>query len=250
MIFSGFSQSAKKTIVLVHAQWHGAWCWNKVVPLLQASGNQVIVFDLPGFGMDPTPTGQVSFADCVNKVVGEVLAQKEPVLLVGHSSSGLVIAEAAEQLGKEKVSGLVFLDAFLPKNGESVFSLAEKFAGPGGPPLSKALTVSDDQRTVALNPAMVKELLYADCSAEDLQYALARLRPGPLSVLGTPVQLTEEQYGQIPKYYILCTKAKDLDKTALSKNVSCREIIELPSDHSPFLSMPDKLVEILKRIGP
>lgn len=234
---------------MVHAQWHGAWCWNKVVLLLQASGNQVIVFDLPGFGSDPTPTEQVSFADCVNKVVKEVLTQDDPVLLVGHSSSGVVIAQAAEQLGKEKVSALVFLDAFLPKNGESVFSLAEKFAGPGGPPLSKALTVSDDQRTVALNHAMVKELLYADCSAEDLQYALARLRPGPLSVLGTPVQLTEVQYGQIPKYYILCTKAKDFDKTTLSKNVPCREVIELPASHSPFFSMPEKLVEILNRIG-
>jgi hypothetical protein len=66
--------------------------------------------------------------------------------------------------------------------------------------------------------------------------------------LGTPVQLTEEQYGQIPKYYILCTKAKDFDKTTLFKNVPCREVIELPASHSPFLSMPEKLVEILNRI--
>lgn len=249
MAHSGFSQSTKRTFVLVHAQWHGAWCWNKVVPLLQGGGHNAISFDMPGFGQDQTPTEQVSFEACIEKVVKEVLAQPGMVWLVGHSSSGLVIAQAAERLGKEKVAGLVFLDAFLPRDGESVFSLSEKFAGPAGPPLRKSLIVSTDQKTIALNPAMVRELLYNDCTEEDLQYALARLRPGPLSVLATPVRLTQQNYGSIPKYYILCTKAKDMDKFTLSKNVSCREIIELPASHSPFFSMPDKLVEILNRLG-
>jgi pimeloyl-ACP methyl ester carboxylesterase len=249
MVHSGFSQSAKRTFVLVHAQWHGAWCWNKVVPLLQGSGNTAISFDMPGFGEDPTPAEEVSFEECVEKVVREAWAQPGLVWLVGHSSSGLVIAQAAERLGKEKVEGLVFLDAFLPADGESVFSLSEKFAGSAGPPLQKALIVSTDQKTIALNPAMVRELLYADCTEEDFQYALERLRPGPLSVLATPVQLTQQNYGSIPKYYILCTKAKDMDKSTLATNVSCREIIELPASHSPFFSMPDKLVEILNRLG-
>ena len=249
MIYSGFSQSPNRTFVLVHAQWHGAWCWNKVVPLLQGSGHQAISFDMPGFGEEQTPTELVSFEECVEKVVNEVLAQPGLVWLVGHSSSGLVIAQAAERLGKEKVAGLVFLDAFLPRDGESVFSLSEKFAGPAGPPLRKSLIVSTDQKTIALNPEMVRELLYDDCTKEDLQYALARLRPGPISVLATPVRLTQQNYGSIPKYYILCTNAKDMDKTALSKNVSCREVIELPASHSPFFSMPDKLVEILIALG-
>jgi hypothetical protein len=64
----------------------------------------------------------------------------------------------------------------------------------------------------------------------------------------TPVSVTEKAYGAIPKYYILCTEAKDFDKTMISTNVHCKKIYRLKSSHSPFFSMPDDLVKILEDI--
>lgn len=120
------TQAQSKTYILIHGGWHGAWCWKKVVPLLEAKGNRVFAIDLPGHGNDKTPMATVTLDDYVQKIVRVAKAQTGPVILVGHSMAGVAIAQAAEVLGTEKVAKLVFLDAFMPKNGESVFALAGK----------------------------------------------------------------------------------------------------------------------------
>lgn len=245
MIASAVAQ--KKTFVLVHAQWHGSWAWVKVTPLLAGAGHKVITFDLPGLGDDTSSIEDVTLDDYVKKVVDISNAENGPVILVGHSSSGIVIAQAGEVLGPRKVEGLVFLDAFLPKNGESVFSLADKYY-PTGTPMGKTLLVSSDQKSVSLAPDRVDEFLYHDCSPADRDYARSRLRSGAVSVLAAPAVLTNYNYGRIPKYYILCTQAKDMDKSQLARNVQCEKVFELPSSHSPFFSMPEKLVAILNDI--
>ena len=78
--------------------------------------------------------------------------------------------------------------------------------------------------------------------------ALARIGKQPVAPLATPVHLTDSIYGSIPRYYILCTEGKDLNKTFLTTRVLCKKVYTLASSHSPFLSMPEKLVEILNEI--
>ncbi|GAA4414072.1 hypothetical protein GCM10023187_43090 [Nibrella viscosa] len=94
--------------------------------MLEASGNKVFAPDLPGHGDDKTPVSMVIFDDYVDKIVNVANSQPGPVVLVGHSMAGVVIAQAAENLKKGKVEMLVFLDAFMPNNGDSVFGLVEK----------------------------------------------------------------------------------------------------------------------------
>ena len=248
MSINSFSQTADKTYILISGQWHGAWCWNKVTPLLESKGFKVKALDLPGHGDDTTPVGNVTLEDCVRKVVAEANAQSGQVILVGHSSGGVIMAQAAETLGKDKVASMVFLDAFLPNDGESVFSLAQKFSPNAPTPLSKAFIISEDQKTVSLDFEKVIEFLYHDCSATDIAYAKSHVKPGPIAVLATPVRLTDSNYGSIKKYYIHCTQARDFEKIGMSKNVKCEKTFQLPSSHSAFLSMPDKLVDILVTI--
>ena len=50
------------TYVLVHGAWHGSWCWEKVVPLLEQAGHQVEALDLPGHGQDKTPIREITLA--------------------------------------------------------------------------------------------------------------------------------------------------------------------------------------------
>jgi pimeloyl-ACP methyl ester carboxylesterase len=249
-----FSQTPDKTYILVHGAWHGAWCWYKVVPLLEAKGHKVIAIDLPGHGKDTTKPSGVTLADYVKKVVAISNEQTGQVILVGHSMAGVVISQAAEELGTDKVAKLIYLDAFLPKNGESVFSLAEMVqkqlphANPKDPTLMESTIPSEDHTTSALKPEMVEHFFYHDCSADDIKFAKANLSIQAFAPLGTPVSVTDSIYGAIPKYYILCTKSKDMDKTLLSIHVPCIKVYTLPSSHSPFFSMPEKLVETLAEI--
>jgi len=252
---SAFSLSAQsKTYLFVHGAWHGAWCWKKVVPLIEAEGNRAFAIDLPGHGEDKSSAAAITLDDYVKKVVAVANAQQGSVILVGHSMAGVVISQAAEVLGKEKVSKLIYLDAFLPKDGESVLMLAEKAgrangaAKSDGPSLMESLVFSSDQKTSMVKPDAVAPLFYHDCSAQDVAFAKEHVGWQSMACLATPVHVTSERYGAIPKYYILCTKAKDLDKSSLVNNMHCEKVVKLESSHSPFFSMPEKLAEIINGI--
>src|SRR5690242_19226459 len=117
MTTTSFSQPAKPTFVLIHGAWFGSFAWKKVVPQLEAKGYKVIAFDLPGYGTDQRPPSAITLNDYVQKVVEVVKPLKEKVILVGHSMGGAIITQASELLGPEKVDKLVFLDAFLLKDG-------------------------------------------------------------------------------------------------------------------------------------
>jgi pimeloyl-ACP methyl ester carboxylesterase len=247
-----FSQSGK-TYILVHGAWHGAWVWDKVIPLLQAKEDKAIAIDLPGHGKDYGRTSDISLDDYVNAVMKTADDQKGKVILVGHSMAGMVISQAAENLGREKVLALVYVDAFLPRDGESLFSLVEatlKNLTPelGRPLLVENLIVSDDHKTNSVNPEMAAQIFYHDCSEEDQKFALARLSKEPIAPLATPVRLTDDIYGAIPKYFILCAETRDMNKTFLSTHVPCKKVYRLASSHSPFFSMPGRLVSILDEV--
>lgn len=221
-----------KTYLLIHGTNHGGWAWKKVVPLLQAQGHQVYAIDLPGHGDDPTPPENVTLDDYIHKVIDVANAQSGPVILVGHSSGGVTIAQAAERLGISKVEKLVFLDAFLPTNGESAFSLAAKFLPPsntGEPNFSDSFIFDQDQTTFTLDTATVADFLYHDCSAEDISFAKNNLGKQPVAPLATPVQVTDAIYGAIPKYYIICSNARNGNMSEMSKNLGVNTIVTLPT---------------------
>ncbi|GAB3162541.1 hypothetical protein GCM10027291_00410 [Telluribacter humicola] len=69
-----------------------------------------------------------------------------------------------------------------------------------------------------------------------------------MACLGTPVNVTEARYGAVPKVYILCTESKDLYKSSIAQNVPIHKLYTLASSHSPFFSMPEKLVAILAEL--
>ena len=92
------------TYVLVHGAWHGAWCWFKVIPLLEKRGHKVVALDLPSHGRDKTPTSSVTLQSYADRVCQTLDECSEPVVLVGHSMGGVVITQAAEQRPKKSRS--------------------------------------------------------------------------------------------------------------------------------------------------
>jgi pimeloyl-ACP methyl ester carboxylesterase len=115
------AQPAPKTFVLVHGAWHGGWCWRRVSDLLEKDGHKVFAPTLTGLGershlLSRDVNVSTHATDVANVIKWENLSN---VVLVGHSYGGLAISGAAERVA-DKISSIIFLDAFLPENGDSL----------------------------------------------------------------------------------------------------------------------------------
>ena len=153
--------SEPATVVLVHGAWHGAWCWEKVVPLLEAAGVPAVAVDLP-------LTSLHDDAQAIRNALDHVDGR---VVLVGHSYGGAVITEAGHH---PAVEHLVYLTAFACDEGESPSAIAVDTPMPSTD-LGDALVVHDDG-TVTLTRDGAVNALYHDCDPIDIKAALTRLR--------------------------------------------------------------------------
>ena len=123
----GFSKPQNPaTYVLVHGAWHGSWCWKRVRTGLWDTGHQVFTPTLTGLGErshlnSATVDLSTHVADVVNLLRWEDLSD---VILCGHSYGGAVIRGVADR-APDRIRTLVYLDAFVPEDGESVFDLLE-----------------------------------------------------------------------------------------------------------------------------
>ena len=228
--------------VLVHGAWHGAWCWEKVVPLLAARGHRVRAIDLPGHGQDPKPPGAVTWDDYMSRM-GEVIeAAPEPLILVGHSLGGAVITGAADRW-PERIRALVYLCAMLPDAPDffTRFRTTSLLTG--------AVRPSADGSVMELDPAVVRDAFYHDCADDDARRAAARLRPQPAGAFGMSFELAPERFGRVPRHCVECSQDRAIDiasQRGMYAKLPCT-VHTLDASHSPFYSMPDQLVEMLER---
>jgi pimeloyl-ACP methyl ester carboxylesterase len=237
------------TYVLVHGAWHGAWCWEKVTPLLQAKGHRVTAQDLPSHGQDRTPASKVTLQTYAGRVCDVVRAQKEPVILVGHSMGGVVISQAAEQCS-DSVAALIYVCAFLLRNGETLLDWARRDAESLVNPSSQI--PSADGRTLRFREEAAREAFYGECTEADAAMATARLVPQAAAPVGTPVRISEERFGRIPRFYVECYRDRAITlplQRRMHQASPCQEVYAVDTDHSPFLSAPEELEEILSQAG-
>jgi pimeloyl-ACP methyl ester carboxylesterase len=239
------------TFVLIHGGWAGGWCWEKLAALLTEQGHVVVTPDLPGHGEDKTPVSEItlqSYVDCVSDLLD---SQSDPVILVGHSSGGVVITQTTEQR-PENVRALVYLCAYLPGDGESLFFWAQQELCPERN-LLRFLEFSPDQTYAMVKQEGIRPALLHDCTEEDARWFEARIDGvrEPFAPPMTPVHVTPEKYGRIPRFYIEtlqdCAISPALQKQMYTAH-PC-EVISMNTSHSPHLSQPQELVNHLVAIA-
>lgn len=235
-------------VVLIHGAAHGGWCWERVVPLLRARGFVVDAPDLPGLGADRTDARDVTFAAYVQRVVDTITSAPGRVLLVGHSMGGGPIAQAAERCA-DRVSKLIFLAAMLPADGEGLGMMTQMSSQFPGPTAASAIRPSSVEGAMEFAPEAAADAFFNRCDPDTARAAVARLRPQATRPLqGEPMTLTRERWGRIPKTYLLCTRDQALSP-ALQRWMCERDpavkVVEREWDHSPFLSDPTGLADII-----
>jgi pimeloyl-ACP methyl ester carboxylesterase len=233
--------------ILVHGAWHGSWCWDKIAPFLEKVGHQVQAPDLPGHGDDKTPIAEISLKAYADRVCDILDTQPEPVILVGHSMGGVVVTQAAEYR-PDKVKILIYVAAFLLKNGEFLLQYAEQDKDSMVLP---NLIMAQDQSFATLKEEAVKEVFYGDCSDEDIEKAKSLLVPQAVAPLATPVKTSQDNFGSLPRIYISCSRDRAISPPIQEKmcsNLPCEKVIQMDTSHSPYLSAPEELAKHLLSI--
>jgi len=229
------------TFVLVHGAWHGAWCWYKVVVLLERAGHRAIALDLPGLGKDKTPLDAVTLATWTDSVVRVLDARPEPVVLVGHSRGGIVVSQVAEAR-PDKVGRLVYLAAYLLRDGEALLEVAQRDTASR---ILPNLVWAEDRRSATMALDAVKDVFYGGCSDDDVALARLLLAPEPLVPLSTPIHVTDGRFGRVPRTYIECLRDRAVspsEQKAMYTAMPCHRVVSMDTDHSPFFSAPAELV--------
>jgi pimeloyl-ACP methyl ester carboxylesterase len=230
--------------VLVHGAWHGAWCWERLAPLLESRGHSVVARDLPALGADRTDARFITLDSWSRCVAGLVTASPEPVVLVGHSRGGIIISQVAE-LVPERIRRLVYLAAYLLPTGHT---LADEARADEGSLIAPNMIPAARGLTCTLRAEVIHEAFYGTCSPADAAMAAARLTPEPLKPLATPLALTDTGFGRVPRAYIECTRDRTISLAAqrrMHAALPCDPVYTLDSDHSPFYSCPEALAGLL-----
>jgi len=238
-------------MVLVHGAFGGAWCWEPVVGGLEAAGHSVETFDLPGSGDDPTPVDAVTL-DAYAERIGEVLARSpEPAVLVGHSMGGVAITQAAGR-HHERIAKLVYVAAFLPRDGQSLIDLTQTPEG-ANDQIQANLVVSGEPPVAEMPVSATRTAIYNRCS-DDLAARLAERRgPQPVAPFATPVSLPDPAaVAALPHAYVIATDDNSIPPPLQRRMVrehGVTEVVEIEADHSPMHSATDELVAALDRIA-
>lgn len=244
--------------VFIHGLGHGAWCWYKVVSLLEREGHRAVALDLTSNGINKVASSEVNSLAKYSQPLIEYLESldNEMVTLVGHSMAGCVLPYAME-LYPHKISKAVFIAGFMPRNNQSFLSSAypETF-----PRLVSNGVVSLNYKEAAQQPIsasfnldLLRSYLYNESPEEVVILAKSLLTPAPYPVAEEVLKLTEEKYGQVRRFYIMTMKDNlflpQHQEATVTGNPPERAFALPASDHSPFYSCPLQLCNLLIHIA-
>lgn len=233
--------------VFVHGGFHAAWCWSRTIAELEKIGHSGIAIDLPGHG---ARLGEESTLNNRREAVASVLQAGD--VLVGHSGGGFDATLGADS-APDLVSHIVYLAAALPREGFSYTDAmtmggqgAEFFDTAAGDMLTLLHFADDGAMTFAIDGA--RQYFYHDCDDDTVRWAFGRLGPerfGETTV--APVSVPNFWAADLPRSFIRCEQDRAYPRWLA--DVVCERLgvepLTIDASHSPFLSRPAELAELL-----
>lgn len=214
------------TVVLVHGANHGPWCWDRVVPMLRDRGLRVVTPDLYE---RPDPTDPTVVQAAVDA------ALDGPVVVVGHSFGGYSIS----RLDPATVDHLVYLAAIVPGDeGVLGFPVPDTFFD--------MMEFADGW----MNPKLdrLRELWYHDCTDDDIAWCASMMRPHPSGAI--PDAFQQPAWREVPSTYAVCEQDATLrPEYQRAAGELFGRSVSWPTSHSPFLSRPELVVDLLTSIA-
>jgi pimeloyl-ACP methyl ester carboxylesterase len=228
------------TFLICHGAWSAGWAWKKVRPLLRAAGHEIFTPTYTGLG---ERAHQAAAGVDLETHIKDVLAVIEfedlkDFVLVGHSYGGMVATGVADRV-PERIRQLVYLDAFVPVDGQSLLDLA-----PGRQ--AQPTPAGGENWLIPPNPPS------PDTSEADLAWLTPRRRPQPVKTFTQPLRLRKAA-PSFPRSYIYCTR-KTQDDVFMQfsrrfKSDPAWRYYEIDSSHSPNVTAPEALVRLLGQIA-
>ncbi len=280
---------ARLPFVLVHGAWHGAWACERIGAALAARGHASLARDLPAHGVNaryPESFGQADAADAfareASPVAGTTLDDyadsilrtiddaralgHERVVLVGHSMGGLAITAAAER-APARIAALVYVSAFMPAPGVDGLDYVRAPENRGEMLASLMCASPRAVGALRMNPAScdatylarLKAALFADVDDATARAATRLLSCDvPAAPFATPIATTAARWGAIERHYVMCAQDRVILPALQQRFVAEADALtperpthvhRLDSSHSPFLSQPAALADLLAAIA-
>ena len=246
--------------LLVHGAMGGAWVWERVISGLEAAGHEARAIDLPGSGpahpADPTPLAEITlyrYADAVSDALDD---DGEATLLVGHSMGGMVITQAASQVAggsPKRLAGLIYVTAFLPEPGQSLLDIT-RLPEAAGDSVQANIVVAGDPPVATMPPEAALAALYHCSTEEQIAWAMPQRASQPVIPFTQPFTPAPDTaaFHALPRAYVTCLQDRAI-KPALQRRMftaaGADPVIEIDTDHSPWLSAAEELVAALDRIA-
>lgn len=242
-IMPGVAQTSSKTFLLVHGAWHGGWCWRRVSDLLEKRGHKVFAPTMTGLGershlLDGKINLSTHVTDIANVIKWEGL---KDFVLVGHSYGGFVISVLAEQM-REPIASIVFLDAFLPDDGQSLSDIASQ-------PVREGIAAALQRGDTALKPVPAAVFRVNE---KDRAWVDAMCTPHPIGTFTEKVKITGARDRAAKRAYI---RAKEYPSPSFDAARARAEgsggwrVYDMPCGHDAMVDMPDRLAEILLEVA-
>jgi pimeloyl-ACP methyl ester carboxylesterase len=224
------------TFALVHGAYHGAACWARVVPELEATGHRAVAMDLP---CDDPAAGVSEYADAVVRALDDAGADDD-VIVVGHSLGGLTIPVVA---ARRPVGRLVFLAAVVPVPARTLTEGAET---PAIDPEFVAAILDNGDGTASFREDAIARWFTHDAPVADAAWLAEGLRAQASTPMAKPSPL--DNWPDVPTSYIVCGDDRiippDWQRRVARERLGV-EPIELAAGHNPMVSRPAELAAAL-----
>lgn len=233
------------TILLAHGAWSAAWAWKKMRPLFRAAGHEFFSPSYTGLGERAhLARPEIDLSTHIQDVLAVLEFENlTDVTLLGHSYGGMVATGVVDK-ARERIARVVYIDAFAPKDGQSLFDLV----GPKAEGNMRAGAAKDgDGWRLPINP------MPPDTAPEDVAWASPRRRPQPIRTFEQKLKL-ESKEPPPPRHYIYATRNGPGDVfrqfSERAKSEAGWKSYELDASHNPHITCPDALMALLTRIMP